>query len=85
MNFKGKTVIITGGTSGIGLSLVKDFYLAGAKIILTGTKESSFDNLDFKYTKNKIEKYQLDFSSKGSLNDFIKSLYQLMIGIGSMK
>ena len=39
MNFKNKTIIITGGTGGIGASLVHQFCEAGANVLLTGTKK----------------------------------------------
>jgi len=50
MELKGKTVLITGGTAGIGLESARQFMAKGAKVIITGrdqlkknwTKHSSF-------------------------------------------
>lgn len=38
---KGKIAIVTGGTRGIGLAIVKKFLNNGATVILLGSKEES--------------------------------------------
>lgn len=40
---KGRTAIITGGTSGIGLSIAKQFVRSGAFVIITGRSQSRID------------------------------------------
>lgn len=40
MNFKGKTVVITGASSGIGLALTKGFASAGANVVFGARRES---------------------------------------------
>ncbi len=39
MNFHGRTILVTGGGSGIGLGLVKRFVQAGATVIASGRRE----------------------------------------------
>jgi uncharacterized oxidoreductase len=43
MELRGKTVLITGGTSGIGLEAAKQFMANGAKVIVTGRDQSKLD------------------------------------------
>lgn len=42
-NFNGKTVVITGGTSGIGLATAEAFIAQGAKVIITSRKQVNID------------------------------------------
>lgn len=44
MNFSGKNVVITGGTTGIGLATAKAFINAGAKVWITGRKAENLQN-----------------------------------------
>ena len=52
MNNKFKTVVITGGLGGIGMSLVNFFYDKGYNIIIIDNKNKIFfSKLDFKKKK----------------------------------
>ncbi len=42
--FKGKTLLVTGGTSGIGLATVQRLQAEGARVIVTGSRDSSIAN-----------------------------------------
>jgi len=43
MNIKGKTILITGGGSGIGLESAKQFLEEGAKVIITGRNQAKLE------------------------------------------
>lgn len=43
MEIQGKTILITGGTAGIGLEAARQFLANGAKVIITGRNQSKLD------------------------------------------
>src|SRR6516225_10708222 len=43
MRLKGKTALITGGNSGIGLATAKLFVVEGARVIITGRNQATLD------------------------------------------
>jgi len=45
-NFKNKHVLITGGTSGIGLTIAENFYQAGAHVTIIGRSKSKLAKLE---------------------------------------
>lgn len=42
--FKNKRVLVTGGTSGIGLEIVREFLAEGAEVTITGRRQDVLDN-----------------------------------------
>lgn len=43
--FRGKHVVVTGGTSGIGKEIAKDFCMKGANVLVMGTSQEKSDKL----------------------------------------
>jgi NAD(P)-dependent dehydrogenase (short-subunit alcohol dehydrogenase family) len=42
-NFENKVVVVTGGTSGIGLATARQFAAAGACVFITGRRQEALD------------------------------------------
>jgi len=74
LEIKNKNVVITGGTKGIGASMVKIFNSAGANIIATGTNSAEIKKLNLKNKKKKITFYQLDLRSSTNIKIFINQI-----------
>ncbi|MZI95799.1 SDR family oxidoreductase [Vibrio sp. CAIM 722] len=66
-SYKGKRVVITGGTRGIGYQLARKYFDLGAEVIITGTKEVYLGDDSFKYIKLKC-------NDRKSIDEFINYL-----------
>ena len=78
IDFIGKTVLITGGTMGIGAAIAEDFKKAGANLIITGAEDmeiiNSLNEGAKKKGDNQIRYIQTDFTDKTSFDKFFKIL-----------
>ena len=78
LDFSNKTVIVTGGTRGIGAAIVDLFASLGADVVFTGTKKTNTQSQKTSFdTIGKIDYYQLDYSNKKSVNEFSKLIRSL--------
>lgn len=69
ISFKNKTVIVTGGSSGIGQAIANQFSELGANVIITGRSLKAPINL------SKNTKYlQLDLLKNSSLDNFLEKI-----------
>ncbi len=69
-DLKKNNIIVTGATGGIGNSIVKKLYEAGANILATGTKNEKLEELKKKFQNIKIFKF--DISRTDNLENFIE-------------
>ena len=69
-DLKKNNIIVTGATGGIGNSIVKKLYEAGANILATGTKNEKLEELKKKFQNIKILKF--DISQTDNLENFIE-------------
>lgn len=75
IDFRNKTVLITGATRGIGQAIAKEFKLLGADLILTGTNINEINQLNKLQDKSsKVKYYYLDFLKKNSLIEFTENI-----------
>ncbi len=76
LDFTDKKVIITGGTRGIGAAIARLFLKAGAKLLVTGTKDTN-PEVQGVSDNNNTRYHQLDLYSDDSLNKFLNALNKL--------
>ena len=70
INLKGKKVLITGATGGIGGSLVRKFLSLNAEVLGTGTNSEKLEKLKAEFSKIKVKKF--DISSHSEIEKFIE-------------
>ena len=73
-DFSNKTVLVTGGTRGIGAAVVKGFYKAGAKLVITGTNQDKLSALKAVHEAEGMSGVQYmvaDFLNPASLDNFL--------------
>src|SRR5215217_8534585 len=68
MNFTGKNVIITGGTTGIGLATAKAFINAGANVWITGRKPENIKAASTEINSNKLKTVVSDTSKLADID-----------------
>ena len=54
VRFTNKVVVITGGTSGIGLAAARQFIKEGAKVVVTGRSRQSIDDAQNELGANRV-------------------------------
>jgi uncharacterized oxidoreductase len=67
MELSGNTVLITGGSSGIGLALTERFLKAGNEVIITGRRESLLEDV-----KRRFPAVETRVSDSGSAEDRVE-------------
>ena len=77
MDFTGKVVIVTGGTRGIGFSIVKKFLENNAKVILFGSRKDTVDKALSDLEKLGYEAYGYfpDLNNYSEVEDVFKEIY----------
>ena len=79
INFKGKKILITGATGGIGHALVKKFVSLEGDILATGTKIEKLDVLKKEFPKINIIKF--DISNHSKIEEFIENASSQLTGL----
>tara|TARA_Y100000996_G_scaffold408628_1_gene388022 strand:- start:268 stop:1065 length:798 start_codon:yes stop_codon:yes gene_type:complete len=74
--FKGKTVIVTGASSGIGEATAKEFLLQGAKVILVSRSESKMRDSFKDFNQNSYSIHSFDLNKLDKIETFVNELVE---------
>lgn len=75
MDLKNKTILITGGGSGIGLEAARQFLQAGAKVVITGRNQRKLDDAVKLYPT--LVAIKSDASKEDDANSLLKKIVEL--------
>jgi len=79
INLKGKKILITGATGGIGGALVKKFISLEGSVLATGTNTDKLDNLKKDFPDINILKF--DISDHKKIEEFIENVSSQLTGL----
>jgi len=79
INFKGKKILITGATGGIGYALVKKFLSLDGTVLATGTNTEKLDSLKKEFPNLSVLKF--DISDHSKVEEFIENVASQMVGL----
>ena len=79
ISFKGKKILITGATGGIGKALVKKFLSLDGTILATGTNTEKLDSLKKEFPNINVLKF--DISEHSKIEDFIENVSSQLVGL----
>jgi len=79
INFKGKKILITGATGGIGYALVKKFLSLDGTVLATGTNTEKLDALKKEFPSINVLKF--DISQHSKIGEFIENVSSQLVGL----
>jgi len=79
INFKGKKILITGATGGIGYALVKKFLSLEGTVLATGTNTEKLDALKKEFPNINVLKF--DISQHSKIEEFIENVFSQLTGL----
>ena len=75
--FKGKNVLITDGSSGIGLEIARQFLAEGATVLITGRKEESLQKAEKELNNTRLQTIVWDVSDLNHTSEYFAKALQL--------
>ena len=76
----GNVALITGGTSGIGLEIAKEFLKNGCKVVISGSSETKLARALKEIKNENLKGIVMDVSKVSELNERLESIYTLFPG-----
>ncbi|HKT96625.1 MAG TPA: SDR family oxidoreductase [Paraburkholderia sp.] len=81
--FDGKTVLVSGATSGIGLAIAEGFAALGARVIATGSSQAKLESLRADATLSHLRFERVDVREADDITRFCASLESLDVLINA--
>jgi 3-oxoacyl-[acyl-carrier protein] reductase len=81
-DYTGNTVVVTGGSTGIGNACARAFFAAGARVIVTGTRETAADYAGTDGDLSGLEYHRLDQGDRDAVaawNPAVETLDALIV------
>ena len=84
---KGKKVIVTGGSSGIGKAIAKTFAMQGANVLITGRNISKLEftvntiNSSLKRNQGKLDYLQWDITDVKNIDTYLEQCISMLNGL----
>lgn len=72
MNLNGKSVLVTGGGSGIGAAIALAFARAGAQVIISGRNADKLEAVASEVNEGRIQFHVCDVSDRDAANDLVE-------------
>ena len=79
MNFKGKKILVTGATGGIGGAIIKKFLSLNASVLGTGTNQGKLELLKKEFPNLITEGF--DISKHDEIDSFIDKVFSSLGGL----
>lgn len=74
MNLQGKTALVTGGATGLGLAITKQLLEKGMQVAICGRTQSTLDQAKAELNSNNLSIYQCDISDYSQVESMIKQI-----------
>jgi NAD(P)-dependent dehydrogenase (short-subunit alcohol dehydrogenase family) len=79
--YKGKNIVITGGSDGIGLAMAKKFVGGGGNVLIISRKEDKLGKAKDSINSDRIHTYRWDVSDIENINSHFENIDQELGGI----
>lgn len=76
INLENKVALVTGGTRGIGRSIVEQLLKAGARVLATGTNESKIKKLNNENQNSSLKYFTLNLKDSKNVEKFINEVVE---------